>query len=409
MSVSYKAIIFDREREVVGWKNRDTLCLADGELALTPMTGELQGKIWRIATLKFNKGDWWINGEKKSDVLGKYVGKFGDSSEAQAEHDTMMNLFVHLMPASNEEELRRTVVGVAWLESGEDQISPASKGYLPHFLTRCDELARPIKTTPISLGVPQIVVNRIAIELFSQPFPVDWQSTDRRLIANFETQKCYELISFDGFAPVGDKLRKGLPVKIEKCWLPNRDYQRNVIRELEEWRDAGRVVEEPPEIQGFYYPPRARGFRLLHAHDPQLQWKAGLALEVIAPTLFNPKTGGMFISGEFIFHGTFADGTGMFFKEAAECPVPDEAKAQWQLESSLMEISRQVQTIKAKMSGSLSIQPEWFTGYTSAAKYAKVSERTIRNWVSREWLRVEKSGRKVRIARADLDKCVKKQ
>ncbi|MGA2541264.1 MAG: helix-turn-helix domain-containing protein [Verrucomicrobiota bacterium] len=53
--------------------------------------------------------------------------------------------------------------------------------------------------------------------------------------------------------------------------------------------------------------------------------------------------------------------------------------------------------------------PDYFTSIKDAAKYAKVTERTIKNWKSRSWLKVEQLGRKIRIAKAELDKCIKKQ
>lgn len=52
---------------------------------------------------------------------------------------------------------------------------------------------------------------------------------------------------------------------------------------------------------------------------------------------------------------------------------------------------------------------EYFFTCAEAAKYAGVSERTIKNWKKRGWLKVDQDGRKIRIARADLDKCRKGQ
>jgi excisionase family DNA binding protein len=54
--------------------------------------------------------------------------------------------------------------------------------------------------------------------------------------------------------------------------------------------------------------------------------------------------------------------------------------------------------------------PDWFTSRKEAAEYAGVTERTIRNWIRDAWLNgVEKKGRKIRISRAELDKCRKRQ
>ena len=53
--------------------------------------------------------------------------------------------------------------------------------------------------------------------------------------------------------------------------------------------------------------------------------------------------------------------------------------------------------------------PEFFFSIESAAKYIGVSGRTVLNWKKREWLKVEQNGKKIRIARTDLDKCKNRQ
>jgi excisionase family DNA binding protein len=53
--------------------------------------------------------------------------------------------------------------------------------------------------------------------------------------------------------------------------------------------------------------------------------------------------------------------------------------------------------------------PEFFTSIQGAADYIGVTARTILNWKSRGWLEVEQNGRKIRIAKTDLDKCKNQQ
>ena len=48
--------------------------------------------------------------------------------------------------------------------------------------------------------------------------------------------------------------------------------------------------------------------------------------------------------------------------------------------------------------------PDYFFSYKKAAQYIGVTERTIKNWKRDNWLKVEKIGRKVRIAKTDLEK-----
>lgn len=53
--------------------------------------------------------------------------------------------------------------------------------------------------------------------------------------------------------------------------------------------------------------------------------------------------------------------------------------------------------------------PDYFTSIEAAAKYIGVSNRTILNWKKREWLKVEQNGKKIRIAKTDLEKCKNRQ
>jgi hypothetical protein len=54
-------------------------------------------------------------------------------------------------------------------------------------------------------------------------------------------------------------------------------------------------------------------------------------------------------------------------------------------------------------------QERWFTSYEDAARYVGRNERTIRNWITRDWLSCEKNGQKVRISSRALDKSAKRQ
>jgi hypothetical protein len=53
--------------------------------------------------------------------------------------------------------------------------------------------------------------------------------------------------------------------------------------------------------------------------------------------------------------------------------------------------------------------PEFFTNIKAAAAYIGVTTRTILNWKRRGWLTVEQNVKKIRIAKADLDKCKNRQ
>jgi excisionase family DNA binding protein len=53
--------------------------------------------------------------------------------------------------------------------------------------------------------------------------------------------------------------------------------------------------------------------------------------------------------------------------------------------------------------------PDYFTSTKAAADYAGITERTIFNWKNRGWLKVEQVGKKIRIAKSELDKCINRQ
>lgn len=53
--------------------------------------------------------------------------------------------------------------------------------------------------------------------------------------------------------------------------------------------------------------------------------------------------------------------------------------------------------------------PDYFTNTESAAEYAGVTKRTVLNWKKRGWLKVEQNGKKIRIAKTDVDKCKSRQ
>jgi excisionase family DNA binding protein len=68
-----------------------------------------------------------------------------------------------------------------------------------------------------------------------------------------------------------------------------------------------------------------------------------------------------------------------------------------------------IKVVIPKIKESAPSAPECFLSYKDAAEYIGVSERTIKNWKKRSWLKVEKIGKKVRIAKTDLDKCKTRQ
>jgi excisionase family DNA binding protein len=206
MTETYSAVIFGHEREILGWTDNGTLALADGsQLAIVSQGGvALPGRIWRIARLRFEDGNWWLDGQilpkpyyddgnlfidKRDcpaaicyledgnwwlDELNRPTARCftPDSDPAKFElgritHlDTVSGLAVTLKLSEHYKgPWRHEVVAVAWLkdsfierpnqiieECGEilpETPRPQAKGYAPYLLTRCDFLVN--SQTPTAL------------------------------------------------------------------------------------------------------------------------------------------------------------------------------------------------------------------------------------------------------------------
>jgi len=54
-------------------------------------------------------------------------------------------------------------------------------------------------------------------------------------------------------------------------------------------------------------------------------------------------------------------------------------------------------------------EPEYLHGLQAAAAHAGVTRRTIQEWKRRGWLKFEQEGRKIRVARAELDRCSRRR
>jgi excisionase family DNA binding protein len=164
---SYKAIIEGREREILGWTDRDTLALADGgQLALVALEDRLddalKGKVWRIARLKYEDGKWWLDGKtlasvwcNPSDKPEKSVARKTDVKTIDCLAELLADRRLPTATFHNafmeRRAFRANVVAVAWFEDRFEEVSegvseasvadkprPMPKRYLPIFLSRCD-------------------------------------------------------------------------------------------------------------------------------------------------------------------------------------------------------------------------------------------------------------------------------
>jgi excisionase family DNA binding protein len=283
MSETYTAIIFDREREILGWTDKETLVLADGGRIVLSQFGNqvLSGRIWRIARLRFECGQWWLD--------GRLVPPCYFDGQWHTDKRQFPKAPFYLRD------------GQWWLD---EQNPPTSPCIAP------DE--------------------------------------DR---ATFEIARITHLETLSGLACV----LKGVGS------MPGANVFRHEIVAVAFLKDSF--------------------FETQQSENP-------------AP--FNPAVDDLLASLE------------RMQKQIQELPVEHlRQHAKGYVPHFLTRCDFMLNT------KNITVQeencPEWFTNCASAAKYAKVSEKTIRNWVKRDWLSVEKVGRKIRIARVELDKCIKRQ
>jgi hypothetical protein len=286
MSEAYTAIIFDREQAILGWSDKETLALADGSKLILATLGNraLSGRIWRISRLRFEGGQWWLDGRKVPPCY--FDGQWHTDKRQFPKAPCYLR------------------DGQWWLD---EQNPPTSPCVAPDEDPPAFENARITHLETLSglacvlKGIGSMAnANVFRHEIVAVAFMRD---------SFFETQQS------ENPAP------------------SNPDVD-DLLASLE------RMPEEIQELQ---------------VERPMQRSKRGYVPHFLTRCDFMLNT-----------------------KSIAEEKCP-----------------------------------EWFTDYASAAEYAKVSEKTIRNWTNkldgnRQWLPVEKVGRKIRIARTDLDKCIKR-
>jgi len=136
-----------------------------------------------------------------------------------------------------------------------------------------------------------------------------------------------------------------VPARIERCYMPNPGYQRDGMRELSDWHDAGHDgYELPPEArttEDYYLPPEARGLPVVTVQnagrdcDLARSTVCGLRVRQIVKEVFfggsdepQPYSIARFTPGIPVFLATFlADDQVLYLREVTECPEPFEAQA----------------------------------------------------------------------------------
>jgi excisionase family DNA binding protein len=286
MSETYTAVIFGREREILGWTEKETLALADGsQLAVVPMGNvTLPGKIWRIARLRFEDGNWWLDGQ--------------------------------ILPTAYFED------GIAYIDKRD---CPPALCYFEDGNWCLDEHNRPIGPCLTPDNDP----------------------------AKFEFARLTHLETIAHLACV-----------LKRVESPTRIWHHLIVAVA--W---------------------------LKDHFGEIGIPKNLSLSLTATKQGPPKAIDRI--------------TEEFGEPPPENPRPQAKRYLAYLPYLLTRCDFIVST--QNLPAQMDTGPVWFT-VTSAAKYAGVTKRTIRNWIRDEWLKgVEKQGRKIRIARTELDKCRNRQ
>ena len=283
-------------------------------------------------------------------------------------------------------------------------------------------------------------LNESPVELFGKSSSPWWSSRDRRLIA--AGRKCYRLVSF-ACAQERDQetLAKCRLVQIERVFVPNPGYRRFELREIRDWQGAVDAAfagpfreyflgersqprlpdfehasrKVPPQKEGYYVPP---GCWILPLVSPQ---EAGAVIGDAFGVPPDPASPGV-----VLYRCKFSSGAVLYLRHVEPCDVPGDALAEfaaWRQEAE-REIARRLwekDPLGAARAGvplppapatapaPAPAPPEYFASLEAAAKYARKTTRTIRNWIQRGWLNAERDDRKIRIARADVDKCIDRQ
>jgi hypothetical protein len=292
MSEVYTAVIFDREREVLGWTDKGNVAIGDGsQLALAALGGRtLSGRVWRIARLRYEDDKWWLDG-------------------------------------------RAVPTESCYFEDGKLFVDK-----------------REFPAAPLYIGDGHWWLN-------SQSQP-----TSERIASDkeprFEIARLTHLETLSALA---------IALRASETWENVVSFRHDVVAVA--WMKDSFVERSTPTAES----PFATA-----TDDP-----IALVDRILKDLERSQKA---------------------LRKEPVEHPRP---RIKGYLPHFLVRCDFIVapQSLPSAREG----LPDYFVSYADAAKYAKVNEKTVRNWKIRDWLHVEQDCRKIRIARADLDKCNKRQ
>jgi hypothetical protein len=263
-----------------------------------------------------------------------------------------------------------------------------------------------------------VIAGPIAIvSLHGTDFEVIRTSPDHRQIASRE--KCYELVSFRCHEQQdSETLSTSIPQAIDKCWIRNDLWQpdEHELRAVESLRDEHddqplpleSELPIPAESKGLPIEPEASERTIfsriqtpkeLKPQDVSANFCHSFSVrescrQILEEELGTVRDDGFFCyrrtsPGVMAFRATFATGRILFFKNLREREMPVISFPATPLPATPL--------------------PHYFTSLKDAAKYAAVDVRTIKNWKKDGYLKVEQTGRKIRIASTELDKCKRKQ
>lgn len=160
------------------------------------------------------------------------------------------------------------------------------------------------------------------IELLGSKISVVMRSKDGRDIID-EAGECFGLFPLPLLVnETKNKLRRSMPVKIEKCWVVNPNYKRDGMIELEQWNLSRENhysnvhYEIPPagiSPSGEYLPPEASGLPMVQNSDVAIFTDS---------SLLNPGIPETLVPGAFVFKAIFKRGSFIFLRDVTKIELP---------------------------------------------------------------------------------------
>ena len=394
MDYPYEAIINGKRRKITGVDEGGNYFLNGGEkLKFKPFGTDtyLAWKLKKISALSFTRGRWLLDKESLifQSVKTSLVRK--NSSEARTEHETLSHLLFGALNRMSSED-RGKIKGVAWFDEcvdgleGETQEDCDRRKEIVDHYTGGNVKIHPLP--PANLFKPVLLAD---FGIFKESASRQRSGNDsyeavikgeKRQVSGFDEDE--NLVLADGQRYIFERLNFNAPG--QPAEEPDGDifgWPLLEVAKLQQWQDDWKWNNEQKPLSQYlkaHQQTRSPHYRTTDAFNRAIVNGILKKLpEVVQKTV------------RAVAWFKLEDGTG-----GLNTPI---------LLKSFRPLAKNA---SPKVEAAKSV-PDYFTNIKDAAAYAGKSERTILNWKKREWLKVEQDGKKIRIAKTELDKCISKQ